>query len=374
MDYQLLNIIHARYKRMKKVTKKILTSILAAAMVLGMSVTAMAAEVAPVSVTNTTNKVTKTWNVAENGMLNDTEVFNFELKYAGAAKVGTNDFATPQYQNSDFSNKTAEVTTTWKTQANGGTTASASIDYTQLFSGITFSAPGIYSFNLKEIAGNNPNVSYSDSEYIIDVQVVWDGDEPGNAVKVQSVITYNKDNGEKASDEGGNGVTFTNDAADSSSLTVSKKVKGNASNKNDEFTFTIEVTGIDGVYTTTVGDKTLVAENGKGSVEVTLKHGQSITINNLPVGAAYTVTEADENGYQTTEYVVTTDSTAADKESGKVAAGTIGKGTNSVAYTNTKTITTPTGVFMDIMPYIVLFGAAIIACAVFFASRRRRSF
>lgn len=359
---------------MKKITKKILTSVLAAAMVLGMSVTALAADA--VSVSDTADKVTKTWTAAENGMLNDAECFSFKLAYKGAEQIGTNDTAAPQYQNADFSEKTETVTTAWKTQANGGTSASASINYTQLFGGITFSAPGLYSFTLAETAGTNPNVSYSTDSYIIDVQVVWSGDTPGTTLEVKSITTYETVNGEKdkkVSGDDNKGATFTNGAADSSSLTVSKTVKGNAANTDDAFTFTIMVTGIDGTYTTSDSDKTLVAADGTGTVEVTLKHGQEFTIHNLPVGADYTVVEG-ANDYDTKEYVVTAGTTAGTRTKGQTAEGEIAEGTNAVAFTNTKNVNAPTGVFMDIIPFIVLIGAVLIGCAAFFAFRRRRSF
>lgn len=65
----------------------------------------------------------------------------------------------------------------------------------------------------------------------------------------------------------------------SGSLTVSKEVKGEGADWNKEFTFTA-----------TVGGK---------EISFTLKHGESYTFTDLPIGTEYTVTETDytEDGY-----------------------------------------------------------------------------
>lgn len=371
MDYQLLNIIHARYKRMKKVTKKILTSILAAAMVLGMSVTALAADT--VSVTDTSSKVVKEWTVAEAGMFKDGESFEFELAYAAnkTTPVGTNETAAPQYNGSAMDKKTATISGNWATNAEG-LTSSNEITYAKLFEGVTFSKPGTYYFTLTEKPGSNPNVTYDTNKtYSIAVRVVWDNEEnPGNGVSIVGIQTWNgtntsEENNKVNPSEGD--VKFNNTEADSASLEVKKVVKGNAANKDDVFTFDITVIGTNGVYNIENSDQKLVTEDGVGKATVTLKHGQSVKINNLPLGLEYSVVERASN-YDSTE--ITVNGTAFDSS----AKYSIAESGNVVEFTNIKNLTTPTGVFMDIMPYIVLFGAAIIACAVFFASRRRRSF
>ena len=75
------------------------------------------------------------------------------------------------------------------------------------------------------------------------------------------------------------------------SLMVTKTVSGTGSNQNEEFTFTVTLdrTDITGQY----GDMTFAG----GVATFTLKHGQSKTATELPVGTTYTVDEPDSKGY-----------------------------------------------------------------------------
>lgn len=94
-------------------------------------------------------------------------------------------------------------------------------------------------------------------------------------------------------DDNGN-YTITN-SLNYGNLTVSKTVTGARSDKGKTFTFTVTLgdTDINGKY----GDMDF--KNGVATFG--LKHGESITAENLPSGIAYTVTEAeaDQDGYTT---------------------------------------------------------------------------
>ena len=84
-------------------------------------------------------------------------------------------------------------------------------------------------------------------------------------------------------------------------LTITKTVAGNAADKNKQFAFTVTLKGATGTYE--------YIGNGvpNGSIQsgdtISLAHGQSITIRNVPKGTAYEVTEADYSGqrYSTTK-------------------------------------------------------------------------
>ncbi|NLE93132.1 MAG: hypothetical protein GX599_03960 [Chloroflexi bacterium] len=87
---------------------------------------------------------------------------------------------------------------------------------------------------------------------------------------------------------------------ESSQLTISKTVAGNGGDPNKTFTFTITFEGASGTYP-------YFGEGGaaNGTIQsggtITLSHGQSVTIQGLPIGATYTVVEADysADGYVT---------------------------------------------------------------------------
>lgn len=117
--------------------------------------------------------------------------------------------------------------------------------------------------------------------------------------------------------------TITN-TLDDSSLTISKVVAGNAGDKDKEFTFKVILTDKNGnpleeefFYT---GSKEGIIKSGE---TVKLKHGETITINGLPVETNYEVIELEANSdrYETT---ATNDK------------GIIGFDENKVVFTNTK--------------------------------------
>jgi hypothetical protein len=79
-------------------------------------------------------------------------------------------------------------------------------------------------------------------------------------------------------------------------LTINKTVAGLLGDQEQAFTFVVDL-GASGSYRYS-GSKTGEIKNGQ---TITLKHGESIVIEALPVGTAYQVTEkeANQNGYST---------------------------------------------------------------------------
>ena len=324
---------------MRKFTKKLVASMLSTAMLMGMSLTAFAAnsQTQGISVNGYSGpgrQITKTWSVAENGLLNDSETFDFALKYTGSDAIGTNASSTPTFNGSE------------------------TLSYDELFDGIRFTAPGLYHFMLRENSGHNPNIAYSDQSYLLDVQVVWEtednGSQTGN-LKVSGIATTSVATNQKSE-----GAGFEN----TESLKITKTFSGSAANKNDEFTFTVVVNGIDGTYSTNKADVTVT--NGEETT-FTLKHGETFEIKNLPAGAVYTVKETDSKGYDTTNVSVNGGKAVESKS----ANGTINlDATNTVAYTNIDTVTPPTGVILHFAPVLLAFAAAFCGCLVFFRRKR----
>lgn len=356
---------------MKKFTKKLVASILSGAMLMGMSLTAFAADAQPQGVgvsgySGSGKQITKTWSVAENGLFNNSEVFNFALKYTGVDAIGTNATGTPTLNGSamtqNHDTKTAQITSAWKTNASGGVSSDATLSYDKLFEGISFTAPGLYHFTLSEIAGSNPNIAYDNTSYQLDVQVVWETDGngvPTENLKVSGIATKGVADNQKYE-----GAGFENTKADAASLKITKTVSGSAANKNDEFTFTVTVNGISGTYSTNKAGVTVT--NGVAT-RFTLKHGETFEIYNLPAGATYTVSETDAKGYETTNVSVNGAAVVTSKD----ASGTVDMSkTNTVAYTNIDTITPPTGVILHFVPVLLAFAAAFGGCLVFFRRKR----
>lgn len=312
------------------------------------------------TVDSTSNLVTKTWTAASSAQLNDTEAFTYDLTFDSAKtqQQGTNiltDF-------SKFGTKEVELTSNWKTSANGGATATANLTAAQLFGNTDFTAPGTYVFNLKEKAGSNPNISYSTAEYDIYVVVSWPDDYPTHTTPVIKSIKAHDAQGKKT-----DSASFTNSAAANDSLTISKTVAGTAANTNDSFNYTLSVSGASGNYTVTKSDGTTATLTAGTDLSFSLKHGENIVVANLPEGATYTVTEND------TAYDESYKIDSAESTDGRVATGTIKAGGDTVAYKNTKGFGPDTGITMNTLPFVAVGVVAVAGGAALVISRRRHA-
>lgn len=174
-------------------------------------------------------------------------------------------------------------------------------------------------------------------------------------------------------------AVFTN-TYNSYSLEVKKTVKGNFGDLNDTFTFDItlgEADGKDNNYasaTVTVSDAANVA-NGKtwtiggGQQTVTLKHGQTITISNLPVGVTYTVTE---QGAHKEGWIYKTTGEAVASEDGTKPSITAENSSNKVEIVNEHEGTPDMGVVLDNAPYIAMLAIVAIGGVALMLNKRRR--
>lgn len=142
-----------------------------------------------------------------------------------------------------------------------------------------------------------------------DTEIEWSGTE-----KYEVIDGYRAIRGSIAlgnSDEAIQKVTFTN-SAHVGQLTISKTVAGDQATDEDrtkKFTFTVTLKDKNGVplqgtysYTgsaidgvTKPADGNLTVQNGQATI--TLAHGQSITINDIPDDATYEVMETNQDGF-----------------------------------------------------------------------------
>lgn len=173
---------------------------------------------------------------------------------------------------------------------------------------------------------------------------------------------FNQD-GSKADD-------FTN-TYNAYNLTVEKVVKGNFADLNDPFTFNITLSkdaNKENSYAgaiVTVSDSTNPANNASWAIDgttrtITLKHKQTATISNLPVGVTYTVTETQGDGwvYDTKGEVETATAINAEK--------------NEVTIINEHEGTPDMGVVLDNAPYIAMLAVVAIGGVALMLNKRRR--
>ena len=217
-----------------------------------------------------------------------------------------------------------------------------------------FSEPGIYRYNVSENTGSYEGVTYSTEVKYFDVYV--------NSDNQIYAYTFTDASAGDGKDDG----VFTNDYGTTADkiydVTITKTVAGNQGDKSKDFSFTINASGAEGEWFYVTFSDQRAAETlvtGAESKTITLKDGQSATIHGLSRTDTYSVDEADytSDGYKTT---------VEGSKSGSITADT------TVAFTNTKDVTTPTGIVMNIAPYVLMVVVAAVLAVVFL--RKRNNF
>ena len=257
------------------------------------------------------------------------------------------------------------------------------------FSGVTFDEPGIYRYIVSETAQEGTPFVQDSQQKTLDVYVI----DTEGSLSVASYVLHTGTEAPVRNAEGGsndvdealakveNKVTGFINRLSSKDLTLTKLVSGNQASHDKYFKFTLNITGA-GKGTELAVDVTAAAEaaplansatvytkdemgeanavtkltcdaDGAVSQDFYLKHGQSITIHQLPEGASYTVSEAQE------DYVSAALNTV-DAEHYAANTGTIQEADLNVGFQNTRNGVIPTGIAMSMMPYalFILIGAA----------------
>lgn len=230
--------------------------------------------------------------------------------------------------------------------------------------GANFNKVGKYAYTISENDTKIPGITKDNRTLKMIITVVNKTSEnlDYNTGYGYYVGLFNQD-GSKADD-------FTN-TYNAYNLTVEKVVKGNFADLNDPFTFNITLSkdaNKDNNYAgaiVTVSDSTNPANNASWAIDgttrtITLKHKQTATISNLPVGVTYTVTETRTDGwvYDTKGEVETATAINADK--------------NEVTITNKHEGTPDMGVVLDNAPYIAMLAIVAIGGVALMLNKRRR--
>lgn len=236
------------------------------------------------------------------------------------------------------------------------------------FANVEFPKAGIYRYSVAEVKGQTKGVTYDETKYQLDVYVFYDEGAGKNIAKY--VVPSEKGSIEKKP------IQFNNELK-TTSLTVNKIVTGNAGDRNRDFDFTLELIpnaefkeGKTVTFTKKGKDQTetdVVATIGK-ETKFTLKNGESLTLDKLPIGISYKVNETKVDGYTTTAQLQEATKTAteykldAERKSGDTA--------DIITVTNNKEGIIPTGVVNTIAPFAAL---AIVAIggSLYFVKRKK---
>lgn len=347
--------------------KKLFAGVVAAAMIATMSFPAFAATSGKVhTLTDNKVEVDKVYKLVGVGD-SPLETFGFSisaltrLNKNGAEKV-TN-VPVPTVGSADFSKTHATAT---------GATEKVSVD----FSNCNYTNVGTYYYKITENATTNAGVTISTPTQM---RVTVVNDEDNNGVTIASVTFWKQAESDTADGEWKDkidGTTAFENTYTANSLTLKKTVRGNMGDKNnDKFTFKVTLTGEDGktyaedyaVAGGSVNETKAVKVDGN-PYNITIKHGEEITIANLPAGVTYKVEEVAVDGYTAYTSYGMLDS---DKVAGTAVEGTTSSMAAEAAFTNVKDGTPDTGVILDNAPYMLML-AVVAGGAMTLVIKKRR--
>ena len=258
------------------------------------------------------------------------------------------------------------------------------------FSDVTWTGVGVYRYKLTYTKDNAAVTVPANDALYLDVYV--GNDDEGGYKVLYYVLTsdggnlnYNKDTG--AYNYQSKKDSFTADY-DTYSLTVKKYITGDMATMSETFDFTVNFTNLpEGVQLKKGGN-----DISGNAITDKLGNGNTIVITGIPAVAkdgtqvSYTVSEkfATSRGYNT-KYEVNTDvaawqGTSAEKIEGVDEDGTTTmtsksqnmstSTTNVIEFNNNKESVSPTGIVMNVAPYVLLVVVAAAGCFVFLRKRR----
>lgn len=166
-------------------------------------------------------------------------------------------------------------------------------------------------------------------------------------------------------------------------VTIEKQVKGYFGDTRKEFEFSLDFGGED------ISKITAARSDGSAINDLssfTLKHGQYVTLTNVPIGATVTVTEktpgalygVTATGYEeaksgaTDVSYVYTIAEAADVQSTAINEAKNFEG-DKIVVVNTATLFPDTGVLLDTLPYIVILAVVVGGVALLMLRKRRKN-
>ncbi|MBR5231957.1 MAG: hypothetical protein IKW00_06900 [Clostridia bacterium] len=190
-------------------------------------------------------------------------------------------------------------------------TAGVEGEGTAAFDPITFLAAGEYSFTVREVVGSTGNCVYDGSSITVTITVT----DINGKLSVTEVV-YKK-NGAACQPE------FVN-TYNTGNLSITKTVRENDGDLNKAWHFVVTFAHADGsAFALPLPYDGSVTGTITSGGTITLTHGQTVTIRNIPAGLTYTVTETEAN---TGRYTTVSGG----------AAGTIANGqTSAASFTNT---------------------------------------
>lgn len=251
-----------------------------------------------------------------------------------------------------------------------------------------YTVPGIYRYTVTETDPTDPDMTCDNDTYTLDVYVVNDTSS-ASGTKVETAVwtrgtpitpildsNNNAIYGENEEAARAAKITGDEDTYTTYQLTVTKAVAGAMADASRKYNFTVNLGGLDnGAKVAVDGVKTSDgATNGALSVtgiQLQPNGDDEIVIAGLPSDAKYTIIEALNKSEGYTVKVGTTELTYDNKDATySTNEATQGKADASVTVVNERDAVSPTGIVMNVAPYVLLVVVAAAGCFVFLRKRR----
>lgn len=249
-----------------------------------------------------------------------------------------------------------------------------------------YTSVGVYTYKITPKKGSTAGIKYHENVITLVVTVLQGDDGFLKVAAVHAETPMDPTNRPVNPENPGDapGATKTDKITEiytAGSLKVTKEVTGQLGDTDKEFSVDVTLVAPDDttveapIYYYKDGDTTdktsvsfSVAETEK-TITITLKDTHSWTFENLPKGMTFKVKEADysADGYDKPKYNNVALAPNVDSFIGSVADGT----ETEVKITNNKGANVDTGVILDNAPYIVLLAVAVIGLAIVIIKKRQ---
>lgn len=312
----------------------------------------------------TTVTLTKVYDIENTGTVSPAEEFKFTYEKTSVkeAAAGVTTATMP-----DITIRSVSYS---KGDAGGENTKSKSVTITLP----TYTSVGIYTYTIKETAGDTAGVTYYDDDIRLVVTVQQGADDK---IRIAAVHTESGEEGDttKRSD--------IHNKYSAGKLAIKKTVTGNLGDRTKEFSVLVQFNApkgktVESEITYNKGSDTITIPGGWGetkTVAITLSHDNTVTFQNIPYGVTYTVIENDytRDGYDIAKYVYNgiTDKMLRPATETPIQDEVMGRGEVEVEIINNKGVTVDTGVVLDNAPYIVLLAVAVIGLVVVIVKKRQ---
>jgi len=233
----------------------------------------------------------------------------------------------------------------------------------------SYTKPGVYTYTITENAGNAQGETYSTASVGLTVLVDFDYTDPkypDGKLVAHPGITKNA--------EGNKDDDFQN-LYEVGDLEISKTVTGNLGSKTEYFDVEVTLNATKNVQSeitisggTHADNPTSIALGwtGEKKVNLKIKNGETIKLENVPKDVSYTVVEAAAHAAEDPTYSDPTKGYTVTyaNEAGSTTASAV-----TTTITNDKANTPDTGIVLDTMPYMLLM---LLAAAGFMMIGRKR--